>query len=60
MVRSKDSGRTFTERAFAPTGDRALGAADVLLPGGDAAWLVYADIGYDRDDVADSRIRFRV
>jgi len=60
LVRSKDGGRTFTERAFAATGDRALGAADVLLPGGDVAWLVYADLGYDRDAVEDSRIRFRI
>ncbi len=60
VVRSRDGGTTFTERTFAALDDRALGAADVLLPGGDAAWLVYSDVAYEGDEVATSRLRFRV
>ena len=59
IVRSRNSGRTFKEHGFTPAKDRALGAADVLLPGGATAWLVYADVLYDANDVASSRIRFR-
>lgn len=60
VIRSADRGDTFSERRFQPRDrDRALGAADVLLPGGATAWIVYADITYDGADVASSRIRFR-
>jgi len=60
VVRSRDTGATFRERAFRPTRDRALGAADILLAGGGAAWLVYTDIAYEGPDVVASRVRFRV
>jgi hypothetical protein len=60
VVRSADGGRSFAEtRIDAPEDDRAIGAADVLLPGGATAWVVYADITYDGDRVAESRVRFR-
>jgi hypothetical protein len=59
IVRSTDAGRTFTERVFLPSGDKALGAPDILMPGGSRAWLVYTDITYRGDDVATSRLRYR-
>jgi hypothetical protein len=60
VVRSRDGGRSFAEERF-PAGsrDRALGAADVLLPRGSIAWIVYADITYEGDAVDGSRLRFR-
>jgi hypothetical protein len=60
VVHSRDTGGTFAERRFAPAADeRSYGAADVLLPGGSVAWLAYADLVYEGDDVVASRIRFR-
>ncbi len=58
VVRSGDGGRTFSERRFKPAKGRALGAADVLLPGGSTAWVVWADLAYDGDRVTSSRVRF--
>lgn len=58
VVRSGDGGRTFSERRFKPLKGRALGAADVLLPGGSTAWVVWADLAYDGNRVTSSRIRF--
>lgn len=60
IVRSTDAGRTFHERRIAPLAKHALGAADVLLPGGHAAWLVWSDLAYDGSKVGASRIRFAV
>lgn len=59
MVRSGDGARTFSEQILRPTPDRALGAADVLLPGGTTAWIAYADVAYQGNDVSASRIRFK-
>lgn len=59
VVRSANRGRTFSEQLLTPSRDRALGAADVLLPGGSTAWLVYADVAYQGNEVKASRIRFK-
>jgi hypothetical protein len=59
IVRSTDGAQTFTERLLRPPDDRALGAADLLLPGGSTAWIAYADVAYQGNDVRSSRIVFR-
>lgn len=59
ITRSTDGGRTFDDIVMKPSGDRALGAADVLLPSKDTAWLVYADVAYRGNDIASSRVRIK-
>lgn len=59
VVRSTDTGRTFRETVMKPTGDQALGAADILLPFGSTAWLVYADVAYRGNAIASSRVRIK-
>jgi hypothetical protein len=56
VARSRDGGRTWSERVFEPPAGRTLGSGDVVLSGDGTAWLVSTDERYAGGSLSSTRI----